>query len=63
MQHSFGLKRLGRASRGRWRAVVIGRDPGGDSCRDRAVVSPMDDEAVVVGGGGIGGGNVGGVNR
>jgi hypothetical protein len=63
MQHSFGSKGLGRVGGGRWRAVVIGRDPGGDSCRDRAVVSPMDDEAVVVGGGRIGGGNVGGADR
>jgi hypothetical protein len=63
MQHSFGSKRLGRAGGGRWRAVVIGRDPGGDSCRDRAVVSPMDNEVVVVGGGRISGGNVGGADR
>jgi hypothetical protein len=63
MQHSFGSERLGRAGGGGWRAVVIGKDPGGDSCRDRAVVSPTDDETVVVGGGGIGGGNVGGADR
>ena len=49
MQHSFGSKGLGRASGGGWRAVVIRRDPGGNSCRDRAVVSPTDDEAVVLG--------------
>jgi hypothetical protein len=62
MQHSFGSKGLGRAGGGGWRAVVIGRDPGGDSCRDRAIVSPTDDEAVVVGGGRIDGGNVGGAD-
>jgi hypothetical protein len=48
---------------GGWRAVVIGRDPGGDSCGDSAVVSPTDDEAVIVGGGRIGGGNVGRADR
>jgi hypothetical protein len=50
-------------SSGGWRAVVIGRDPGGDSCGDSAVVSPTDDEAVIVGGGRIGGGNVSGADR
>jgi hypothetical protein len=60
MQHSFGSKRLGRVGGGVWRAVVIEGDPGWDSCGNSAVVSPMDDEAVVIGGGRIGGGNVGG---
>jgi hypothetical protein len=62
MQHFFGSKRLGRAGGGGWRAVVVGRDQGGDNCRDRAVVSPTDDEAVVVGGGRTGGENVGGAD-
>jgi hypothetical protein len=62
MQHSFGSKRLGRAGGGGWRAVVIEGDLGGDSCGNSAVVSPTDDEAVVVGGGRIGGGNVSGAD-
>jgi hypothetical protein len=63
MQHSFGLKRRGWAGGGGWRAVVIEGDPGGDNCGNSAIVSPMDNEAVVVGGGRIGGGNVGGADR
>ena len=63
MQHSFGSKRFGWVGGGGWRAVVIEGDPGGDSCGNSAVVSPTDDEAVIVGGGRIGGGNVGGADR
>jgi hypothetical protein len=63
MQHSFGLKRLGWVGDGGWRAVVIKGDPGGDSCGNSAVVSPTDNEVVLVGGGTIGGGNVGGADR
>jgi hypothetical protein len=59
MQHSLGSKRLGRTGGGGWRAFIIGRDPGGDGCGDGADVSPMNDEAVVIGGGRIGGGSDG----
>ena len=62
MQHSLGLKRLGRTGGGGGRAFINGRDPGGDGCGDGAVVSPTNDEAVIVGGGRIGGGNVGGAD-
>ena len=63
MQHSLGSKRLGRTGGGGWQAFIIGRDPGGDGCGDGAVVSPTNDEAVVVGGGRIDGGSVGRADR
>ncbi len=63
MQHSLGSKRLGRTGGGGWRVFIIGRDPGGDGCGDGAVVSPTNDEAVIVRGGRIGGGCVGRADR
>ncbi len=57
MHHSFQLKYLCWTGKGRWRAVVVGRDPVGDGRGDSAVVSPTDDKVVLVGEGRIACGN------
>ncbi len=58
MHHSLQLEYLGWTGSGRWRAVIIGRDPVGDGHGDSAVVSPTDDKVVVVVGGGAARGNI-----